>query len=104
MHPIIKHNIQAIETTCKSMGVKHLYVFGSTARETDFDLSSDIDFLYAFIKDSDGFPKAGYDYFDLLNKLEEITGKKVDLVAEEKIKNSFFLNRINKEKIKVYES
>jgi predicted nucleotidyltransferase len=47
---------------------------------------------------------SGYDYFDLLFKLEEITGRKIDLVAEEKVRNKYFLDRINKEKIPVYES
>jgi predicted nucleotidyltransferase len=36
--------------------------------------------------------------------LEQITGKKVDLVAEEKIGNRIFLKSINKDKIRLYEA
>ena len=100
---IEKNKIQIIDL-CKQMQVEKLYLFGSAAREKDYSSTSDLDFLYRFKKDTKGFPLSGYDYFDLLFKLEEITGKKVDLVAEEKIKNKFFLERIEKEKIKIYES
>jgi len=37
-------------------------------------------------------------------KLEEITGKKIDLVAEDRITNKYFLDKISKEKVKLYES
>ena len=100
----VRNNIRRIEDVCKTMKVKSLYLFGSAARGTDFDESSDLDFLFTFIRNENGFSLSGYDYFDLLFKLEEITGKKVDLVAEEKIRNKYFLDRINKEKVPVYES
>ena len=44
-----------------------------------------------------------YDYFDLLWKLEAITGRKIDLVAEKKIKNKYFLEQVLKDRIKIYE-
>ena len=69
-----------------------------------FYKKSDLDFLFQFKKDKHGSPVSKYDYFDLLFELERITGKKIDLVAEEKIKNKFFLRRVNREKIKIYES
>ena len=72
------------------MQVKHLYLFGSGSRENTFRKESDLDFLFQFINDSTGMPVSGFDYFDLLFKLEEITGKKADLVAEERIKNKYF--------------
>ncbi len=100
----IENKLDKIISLCKTMQVKSLFVFGSAARGKDFTHDSDIDFLYRYIKDEKGFPIAGYDYFDLLFKLEEITGRKVDLVAEEKIKNQYFIERIEQEKIKIYEA
>jgi len=100
----VKRNIKSIESVCDLMKVKSLYLFGSAARETDFNESSDLDFVYRFVKDNAGYPVADYDYFDLLFKLEEITGRKVDLVAEEKIRNKYFIERVKKEGIKIYES
>ena len=63
-----------------------------------------MDFLFQFIKDEQGLSISGYDYFDLMFDLEKITGRKVDLVDEEKIKNKIFLSTVNNEKIKIYES
>ena len=61
-------------------------------------------FIFQYKKDNEGLPLYPFDYFDLLFTLEKITGKKVDLVAEEKIKNKYFMERVNKEKISIYES
>lgn len=90
MTAIIKDNLDKIIEVCKLMQVKSLYLFGSAAKETAFTPNSDLDFLYQFQKNSDGMPLSSYDYFDLMFKLEEITGKNIDLVAEEKISNPFF--------------
>lgn len=100
----IKNNINKIVDTCKEMQVKSLYLFGSGAREQDFNPESDLDFLFQFKVNNEGMPAAGYDYFDLLYRLEEITGKKVDLVAQEKLINKYVLERINREKVKIYEA
>ena len=104
MVEIVEKNLAKIIDTCKKMQVKHLYLFGSGSRENTFSNESDLDFLFQFINDSSGMPVSGFDYFDLLFKLEEITGKKVDLVAEERIKNKYFLKSISENKIKLYEA
>jgi len=101
---VVEQNIDQLIALCKEMQLEKLYLFGSAARKIDFTNESDLDFLYRFKKDKEGFPISGYDYFDLLFRLEEITGKKVDLVAEEKITNHYFLKRILKERVQIYES
>ena len=100
----VKNNLALIIETCKSMQVKSLYLFGSGARGKEYNLESDLDFIFQYKKDNEGLPLYPFDYFDLLFTLEKITGKKIDLVAEEKIKNKYFLERVNKEKISIYES
>ncbi|MCC6287887.1 MAG: nucleotidyltransferase domain-containing protein [Chitinophagaceae bacterium] len=100
----VSKNIKSIVAVRNEMQVKSLYLFGSGARETDFKEDSDLDFIYRFVKDESGYPISGFDYFDLLFKLEEITGRKVDLVAEEKIRNRFFFEKVKKEGVKIYES
>ena len=104
MIPVVKNNLDKIIDTCQKMQVKSLYLFGSAAREDGFTKESDLDFLFQFKLNNSEMPVADYDYFDLLFSLEEITGKKVDLVAEEKVINKYFMERVNKEKIKIYES
>lgn len=102
MAPEVKNNLSKILETCRQMQVKSLYLFGSAARGSDYNNESDVDFLFRFINGSDGMPIGGYDYFDLLFKLKEITVKKVDLVAEERIRNQYFLKSISEDKIKLY--
>ena len=103
MAPEIKNNIEKIIETCKAMEVKTLYAFGSAVRE-DYGKDSDLDFLFTMITGENGLPKSNFDYFDLLFKLEEITGKKVDLVAEKGIRNKYFLKSILADKLKIYEA
>ena len=100
----IKNNLEKIIDACQQMQLQSLYLFGSAAREKDFTAESDLDFIFRFKKDTDGYPTAGYDYFDLMFLLEEITGKKIDLVAEEKLTNKVFIAQVNKDKIKIYEA
>ncbi|MEP6583535.1 MAG: nucleotidyltransferase domain-containing protein [Ginsengibacter sp.] len=104
MIKLVENNIEEIRKVCEKMQIESLYLFGSGSIEKKFTNNSDLDFLYKFKKDDSGLSLSQYDYFDLLFDLETITGKKIDLVAEEKISNKFFLERINREKIKVYES
>src|SRR5437667_5230919 len=104
MVEVIKNNINEIIKTCQKMQVKSLYLFGSGARENDYNHNSDLDFLFRFKVDETGNLLSPYDYFDLMFKLEEITGKKIDLVAEDRITNKYFLDKISNEKIKLYES
>lgn len=101
---IVKHKLAEIVDACKEMHVQALYLFGSGARGDDYNSNSDLDFIFSFQADSSGnLLPPFYDYFDLMFRLEEITGKKVDLVAEKKIKNKFFLEQVLEERIKIYE-
>jgi len=100
----VKDNLNEIIELCERMQLQSLYLFGSATNQKEYTTGSDLDFLYQFKKGDKGMPLSQYDYFDLMFDLEKITGKNIDLVAEEKIKNKFFLSRIDAEKIKIYES
>ena len=101
---LIKEKLPQIIEACKQMHVQSLYLFGSGARHNDYHAQSDLDFLFSFQSDGTGnLLPPFYDYFDLMFKLEEITGKKVDLVAEKKIKNKFFWKQVFKDRITIYE-
>jgi len=104
MIEVVKNNLDKIIQTCKQMQVQSLYLFGSGARKSDFSLESDIDFLYTMVTDEKGTPVSRFDYFDLLWELEAITNKKVDLVAEDRIRNKYLLKSILEDRIKLYEA
>ncbi|MGJ7029996.1 nucleotidyltransferase family protein [Niabella hirudinis] len=102
MAPEITNNINRITDLCKKMEVKTLYVFGSAARDTDFAENSDIDFIIEYDRDKTGMPPDNFDYFDLWFALEDITGRKVDLVVAHAIKNKYFRQSIEDDKILLY--
>jgi uncharacterized protein len=58
-------------------GLKDVRVFGSVAREEDTP-ESDIDFLVEYIPES----KKGFDVFGFPIEMEEMFGRKVDMVFE----------------------
>lgn len=102
MAPLIKENIEHIVSACEKHKVKHLYLFGSAARGSDFSVKSDVDFLYNFKKEEIEFNNYAENFFDFLFELENMLNRKIDLVPDEKIKNPFFLKHVNAEKIKIY--
>jgi predicted nucleotidyltransferase len=101
MTAVIKNNIDRIIEACKKHHVKSLYLFGSAATGK-IKSGSDLDFLIDYNKDRDGLPVLEFDYFDFLFILEEITGQKVDLVVADAIRNKYFRERVEKEKMLLY--
>ena len=98
---IVKNNLDPITEACKKYKVKSLYLFGSATSE-NFNLESDLDFVVEYFKDAEGLPEAPFDYFDLLFSLEAITGKKIDLVVKEAVRNSYFKKSLEEQKILIY--
>jgi predicted nucleotidyltransferase len=104
MVSVVSENLDKITALCRQMQVESLYLFGSAVHESAFTPDSDLDFLLLYKKDKEGLPQSPFDYFDLLFSLEEITGRKVDLVIADNIRNSFFLEQVEKEKLRIYEA
>ena len=102
MAPEITNNLEKIIETCQKMQLKSLHVFGSAAREADYSVKSDLDFLIEYNRDNEGMPPQQFDYFDFMFTLEDITGRNVDIVIEHGIKNKYFRQAIEKEKILLY--
>ena len=99
---IVENNLNSIKEACKKYKVTSLYLFGS-ATTKNFDPQSDLDFLVEYPKDAEGLPEYPFDYFDFLFSLESITGKKIDLVVKEALRNSYFKKAIEDQKILIYE-
>ena len=100
MHALVTHNLEAIAELCRKHGVKRLELFGSAARD-DFDLArSDVDFMVEFYP----APRKGLNdrYFVLLEELEALLGKHVDLVETGCVRNPYVLASIERNKVQVY--
>lgn len=75
---------QSLRDFCQRWQVQELWVFGSILRD-DFRPDSDIDLLVSFK------PGAGWTLIDwnhMENELQEMTGRKVDLVSRKAVESS----------------
>ncbi len=102
MIPIVENKLGQIITLCKAHQVDTLALFGS-AVSGEFNQNSDLDFLVEF---SDSVELLDYsdNYFSLLEKLESLFGRPIDLVSRKSLKNPILLAEIMKSKISLYES
>lgn len=72
----------------KSYGVKQLSLFGSFVRNTAIHNDSDVDLLVAFEKDKKTFDN----FMELSFYLEDILGRKVELVTMESLSKYLRIN------------
>jgi len=100
---IIELNIGKIRELCNKHKVSKLWVFGSILTPR-FNDNSDIDFSVDF--DSERINRENADwaecFFGLMHGLENITGRKVDLVDDAGIKNSYFRKELDDTKQLIY--
>ena len=99
MNKNFENKIPQIKSLFIQYKVERAFVFGSMAKGTD-TLDSDVDFLYSFSKDLD-IETYATNYFKLIEELENLLHKKVDLVAEKTLKNPYLIESINESKIQL---
>lgn len=91
MIPLIEDNRDAIVALCETYGVQKLALFGSAARG-DFDPArSDVDFVLEFANYG---PGVGRRFMQFALDLEDLLGRRVDLVFETAIRDRDFLKEI----------
>ena len=85
---------------CDRYAVERLELFGSAVR-ADFDpLSSDLDFLVLFKRHSPIGPAD--QFFGLLHGLEDLFGRKIDLVDVAAARNPYFMAEALKHRVMLY--
>lgn len=102
MIELLEQHRQEIATLCRKYGVRRLELFGSAAGggRGDFDpAQSDVDFFFEF--DADPLRLADR-FFGLMEDLEHLLGRKVDLVSSQDAKNPFFLQVANQHRVTLY--
>ena len=80
--------------------IKDAYLFGSVLTDK-FDNKSDVDFLVNFIDGLDPLEK-GELLWNLRFSLEDNLNRPIDLITETSLKNPYFIEEINKKKVKIY--
>jgi predicted nucleotidyltransferase len=100
MIDLVQNKLNAIVAACKKHHVDSIALFGSAAKNAMHE-DSDIDFLVEF---SDNINVLDYadNYFSLLDQLQEILNRKVDLVSTRSLKNPILKKEIYQSKIDLY--
>ena len=102
MVPEIEQHRPEIAALCRSHGVRRLELIGSAARG-DFDPArSDLDFLVEFA--DAGWQGSSDRYFGLLFGLEDLLGRKVDLVRRSAVRNPHFLAVAERHRELIYDA
>ena len=100
MIDLIQNKIGDIIAACKEHHVESIALFGSAAKNAMHE-DSDIDFLVDFSDDIDVLDYAD-NYFSLLDQLQEILKRKVDLVSSGSLKNPVLKEEIYRSKVDLY--
>jgi predicted nucleotidyltransferase len=100
MYKLVTEKLEEIINLCKNHRVESISLFGSAARET-MHYESDIDFLVHFSEEIDVLDYAD-NYFSLLEGLEILFGKEIDLVSVKSLKNPVLIQEIESTKVNLY--
>jgi predicted nucleotidyltransferase len=101
MHEDIAGRRDELAALCREYGVQRLEIFGSAARGDDFDEeASDADFLVEFEEDGSRSPLG--QFFGFAKAVENVLGRRVDLVEWGAVSNPFILASIEKARELVY--
>lgn len=92
-------NMDRIIALCKKYKVAKLWVFGSILTDR-FNDDSDVDFSVIFNYKS--IPDLFVTFFDFIDELETLLGRKVDLIDETAIKNNYFRRKLDSTKQLIY--
>lgn len=96
---LIDLHFKDILTLCKTHKVKSLYGFGSVYTD-QFNAESDVDLVVDF--ENIDVLEYGDNYYDLKFSLETILKRKVDLLEEKAVKNPYFKQSLNQNKVLIY--
>lgn len=101
MITLIEDKMAEVERLCVKYDVSRFEVFGSAATGEDFDPErSDVDFLVEFRR-TDAI-NAADQYFGLLEELEKVFRRHVDLVEPKAMRNPYFIKGVNETRKLIY--
>ncbi|MDD3407610.1 MAG: nucleotidyltransferase domain-containing protein [Methanomicrobium sp.] len=95
-------NDKSLDELCRKYNVSEMFIFGSAIRSDFNPEKSDIDIMVSFKKMT---PAEHADsYFGLLEELERMFGRSVDLLEKKAIKNPYLKRNIDDSGVMVYVS
>ena len=100
--PSVADRTDDLKRLCRHYNVQRLDLFGSAATGEHHPEDSDLDFLVEF--QPAAFSAYADAYFGLLEALEQLFGKPVDLIVGSAIKNPYFLQSVKETRAPIYEA
>lgn len=97
----LDRHIERIFELCRLHKVKSLYAFGSVLTPR-FNEDSDVDLLVDFNESEIPLLNFGDNFFGLQFALEDMFGRKVDLICDNIISNSVFRKEVDSTKRIIY--
>jgi predicted nucleotidyltransferase len=94
-------DINIIVSLLEKHKIKDAYLFGSVLNDKFNEEKSDVDFLVNFVDGIDPLEK-GELLWNLRFSLEDNLRRPVDLITETSLKNPYFIEEVNKTKVKIY--
>jgi predicted nucleotidyltransferase len=101
MDSIVKDKLPALVELCKKYRVTTMYLFGSAATGKFDEKTSDIDLLITFSSEVKLLELADT-YFDLMYALDDLFGRKVDLLTADSLRNPYFIESVEQTKQLIY--
>lgn len=100
MSPFIDDHRAALEELCRRYRVRRLFLFGSATGDAFDPSQSDVDLLVEF----QALPEGAYadSYFGLLESLEALFGRAVDLVTLTALRNPYMRADIERTRTLLY--
>ncbi len=102
LHATLLPLVPAVRALCRRFGVQQLHLFGSAVTARFDPARSDVDALVSFPPDLDPLDR-GQRLLDLWDALEELFGRRVDVVTPESIQNPIFRREVDETKELLYE-
>jgi uncharacterized protein len=102
LHPYIQNYLPSLERIFNKYKIEKVFLFGSLANGQFEAGSSDVDMQVSFSKDA-SISEKGQGFLNLYIELNELFGKKVDLITDDPIRNPFLRNSIERSKILIYD-
>jgi predicted nucleotidyltransferase len=101
MIALIADNRDAIAALCKEFGMRKLDLFGSAATGKFDPETSDVD----FVVDPGGYERgAARRYLDFISAMEDLLGRRVDMITEDSISNPYFREAVDEQRVTIYEA
>jgi uncharacterized protein len=99
-NPIVGEQLDAVQRLCRRFRVSRLELFGSAATGKFVDSHSDLDFLVEFepLTPSD----RAASYFGLLEALQDLFHREIDLVELAAVTNPYFKQSVNADRTVLY--